>query len=207
MENAGADAAAEFLHNEIQAAAIEFIPKRILLENKSTHPWINEKVVDLVKRKQDAENTPQASAARDACSAGMKEEYVKYVNREKAALQGATKALKGWWSKTGRLLRQRARTSTLPAPRNVSGEWVLGAKGKSNLFADSFQDKLVIPAAAVNQYTKLERRTLKVMKKPFTITEQMAEKSLRELDVNSATGPDQIPARVLNECAKSLRNQ
>ena len=110
MPNLGADKAAETLQNEILAAAKEFVPSKILKETKSTHPRINERVMKLVRLKHNAENTTQAGVAREACSRGLKEEFEKYVSREKEALQKAPKATKGWWTKSGRLLRQRART-------------------------------------------------------------------------------------------------
>lgn len=135
MLSVGADKAAETLQNEILAAAKEFVPPTILKETESTHPWINERVMELVRQKHTAGNTTQAGAALEASSRGLKEEFEKHVGREKEALQKAPKATKGWRAKSGRLLRQRARTSAIPALRNGSGEWILEAKGKRDLLA------------------------------------------------------------------------
>ena len=134
--------------------------------------------MELVRQKHNAENTTQARAAREACSRGLREEFEKYVSREKEALKKAPKTIKGWWTKSGRLLRQRARTSAIPALRNGSGEWILEAKGKSDLLAVSLQSKCVLVEAVTNQYTEVESQTHRAMKEPAVVTEKMAEKEL-----------------------------
>ena len=83
-------------------------------------------------------------------------------------------------------------------------EWILEAKGKSDLLAVSLQSKCVLIEAVTNQYTDVESKTHRAMKEPAVVTEKMAEKELCALDVNSATGPDKVPARILKECAQVL---
>ena len=79
-----------------------FIPRRILEETKSTHPRVNEKIVELVQRKQKATGTIHAQAASEACSAGIKVGYSKYVAKEKNLLQTETRGTKGWRSRERR---------------------------------------------------------------------------------------------------------
>ena len=55
-----------------------------------------------------------------------------------------------------------------------------------------------------NHYSKIEWSYLKEMGEPKLVTERCAEKALRALDTNSATGPDLISAMVLKECTKEL---
>ena len=55
-----------------------------------------------------------------------------------------------------------------------------------------------------NHYSIIEWSYLKKMGEPKLVTERCAEKALRALDANNATGPDLILARVLKECVKEL---
>ena len=55
-------------------AAEECIPKRVLRESKSSHPWVNNRVVELVIQKQAAAGTKEEQRACQTCSAGIKEE-------------------------------------------------------------------------------------------------------------------------------------
>jgi hypothetical protein len=75
---------AEFLTRCILEAAREFIPQHNLRERKTTHPWMNENILGLVKAKHEAAGTDAEVAARDACSNGVLEEFGKYVNTEKS---------------------------------------------------------------------------------------------------------------------------
>ena len=94
-----ADAGAENITCEILRASNLFIPSKILKERKSTHPWVNERIVQLVQRKKQAAGTThaEAQAASEACSVGIKAEYAKYVAKEKERLQKEARGSKGWW--------------------------------------------------------------------------------------------------------------
>jgi hypothetical protein len=69
------DEGAEFLTRCILETAREFIPQHVLRERKTTHPWINGRVLELVKAKHKAVGTDAEAAARDACSKGVLEEF------------------------------------------------------------------------------------------------------------------------------------
>ena len=83
MEASSADAAAVFMTNAILQASDIFIPKRLLRENKSTHPWVNERVMELVRQKHSAEGTNYFHEAQQTGSVGLKDEFKKYVKKEK----------------------------------------------------------------------------------------------------------------------------
>ena len=204
MQEVDVDTAANYLHNEILEIAAEFIPNNMITAKKASHPWLNDRVLTLVQKKHDADGTGEAQTAREACSAGLKEEYDKYVSREKKALQIAPKASKGWWSMTRRLLRQRERSSAIPALRNEKGEWTLDAKDKADLLARTLKSKFVLQDRAINHYTDLEPTAWRGMKAPAAATVKMAEKTMKDLNVSSSTGPDLLPTRILKECAKQL---
>ena len=52
-----------------------YIGKRPLKEKRSTHPWLNAKVIKLVEAKNLAQGTRNEKAAAEACSAGILEAY------------------------------------------------------------------------------------------------------------------------------------
>ena len=79
-----ADSGAELDTQVTLQAAEKHIPKGHLRDKNSTHPWINASVVELVRQKYAAEGTAQAQAANEACSAGMKQAYAEYIEKEKA---------------------------------------------------------------------------------------------------------------------------
>ena len=66
------------------------------MEKKSTHPWVNDRVIELVNNKSEAAGTVQARDANEACSIGIKEEYVKYIEKERERLKNEQTATKGW---------------------------------------------------------------------------------------------------------------
>ena len=103
LELGSTDQAAETLSHEILRAAYKYIPRKNLCKKKSTHPWIDDKVMELVRAKQAGAGTSEAKEAMEACSVGIKEEYLKYVEAEKVKLRQESKATRGWWSRTRRL--------------------------------------------------------------------------------------------------------
>ena len=73
LESMSADAGAEFMTRVILQLAEKYIPRCKIRDRKSTHLWINERVVELVKQKYSAAGTPGAAAASKKCSDGMRE--------------------------------------------------------------------------------------------------------------------------------------
>ncbi len=57
IETEDTNAAAARLTNEILGIAQERIPKRTLRDKKSTHPWLTDRVIELVQAKQEAVGT------------------------------------------------------------------------------------------------------------------------------------------------------
>ena len=88
------DQAAEFLTNTLENACYLFIPHKDTVAKKRTHPWINDRVLELTQEKKLAEGTSRERECRDRCSAGIMEEYGKYVSKERAALQNTPRGNK-----------------------------------------------------------------------------------------------------------------
>jgi hypothetical protein len=204
LHAAHADAAASGLTAKILTLAQKYIPKRILFEKKSTHPWVNGRVLHLVQRKKEAEGTVNENEVRDQCSKGILEEYGKYVQRERAQLQKQRSGYKSWWSMSRRLLQKKGQVSSIPALKNSAGQWVLDNKAKADLFATTFSSKFIMSAAEHNEYTDLEPRPYKGQCYIARVTEEQAMGVLNSLDVDSGTWPDLLPARILKVCANVL---
>lgn len=175
-------------------------------ESKSSHPWVNNRVFELVIQKQAAAGTKEEQLVCQTCSAGIKEEFDKYVQKVKERLQNEPRAAKGWcwWSTTRCLLRHSAKASSIPALTNPKGDWCMDAKSEADLLAQTFADKYRLPEVEINCYTGLERGTSGRKHLLSQITEAMAEAVLNQFHNDSATGPDQLPTRILWECAKEL---
>jgi hypothetical protein len=110
-----ANEAAQRLTDEILTHARKFIPRRIIQERRSTHPWINDRVVQLVQQKKAAEGTGYENEAKGQCSAGILEEYGKYVGKERDVLKALPRGRKQWWAKSRQLLQKRSAISSIPA--------------------------------------------------------------------------------------------
>ena len=188
----------------VLAAAEKFIPRRWRRQQKSTHPWVDDTVVELVRQKIMAVGTERARAAARECSEGLKEEFAKYVEKEKKKLKQEKKASKGWWSRTRRLLQQKGKLCSVPALKTSTGVWCKTAKSKACHLAGTFRAKYTLDEAEDNEYTELEPNYYREQGQLMEITEDIAEKTLSELRRDSATGPDTILTIITKECAKQL---
>jgi hypothetical protein len=199
-----ADDAAEFLTLVILETADKNIPKKTIQDKKSTHPWVNRKVIELVMQKNAAAGTERAEELSKACSVGTKEEYAKYVEKEKTRLRSESRASKGWWARTRRLLRQQGKTCSIPALRKRNGEWCRDAKTKADHLAETFKNKYKLDEAVENHYTRIEVPAHRRQEAIADVKEDVAERILESLRGDSATGPDLLPARMLKELASCL---
>ena len=133
-----------------------FIPKRYVAEHKSTHPWVNDRVIGLVAAKRAAEGTDWELECRNQCSIGIMEEYGRYVSKEREDLQSLPRGVNGWWTKAQRLMQMRGATSSIPALRDDSGKWFLDAESKANLLAATLSRKYKLNDAKPNTYSNIE---------------------------------------------------
>ena len=151
------------------------------------------------------ERTRYGLSANEACSAGIRAEFEKYLTNQKARLKGQRRASKAWWCSARRLLKKKGKVCSVPALRKPTGEWCRDAKSKADHLADTFKSKYTIPDKETNYYTKLEAPNYKHQKDVIDgVTEEKATTVLSNLRSDSATGPDEVPTRMLRECAKVL---
>lgn len=100
LEHVDAHQGAQRLTDTILRHARRFIPHKRIKERKTTHPWVNDRVMELVQLKCDAAGSLHEADCRQQCSSGILEEYWKYVARERAELKDMPRCSKGWWSKS-----------------------------------------------------------------------------------------------------------
>ena len=135
----------------------------------------------------------------------MKEEYAKYVQQEKERLRKEPKSSKGLWSKTRRLLKQTNKVCSIPGLKRPDGTWCRESAEKANHLADTFKAKFTLAQNLKNEYTEIEERHCKKQGGALVITDKSAERYLRNLRIDSATGPDELPARVISNCCEELK--
>ena len=181
-----------------------FIPTRFLRERKSTHPWLNERIIELVAAKREAEGTTAELQCRTACSQAILDEYGKYVSKERKALREMPSGKKQWWTRSRQLMERKGAVSSIPALKGPQGQWVFDPNSKADLFVDAFTSKCSWVAPVSNEFSEIAVSPYRGQDKLSKLTVKHSEKVLNELDECSATGPDLLPARILKRCASEL---
>ena len=204
LEEYSVDVAAEVFTRKVIEISEAYIPKGLLREKKSTHPWVNRRVVELVAHKRAAAGTANEKSSTLACSDGIKEEYEKYIEKEKSRLRMETGASKGWWSRIRRLLNQTSKTCNIPALKKENGKWCQDAKAKADHLDTTFMSKCQMEAKIANDYTAIEVPASRGQRSVAEVTENDALKHLEALRSDSATGPDKLPTQILKKCARVL---
>ena len=201
----------------------ECIPQKRITEYKSTHPWLSSREMQLVQTKVQAEeaaaeattanaaDTADATAAAEAakaeaadtCSRGLAIAFHKWVAKEKECLLQLRAGSKAWWVKTKALMCMKQKSSTIPALKDAQGAWVHEAEDKANLLQRTWAAKNAMPELQQNQLSALSYNS-HTEQRPISPTETECELVLSKLDVNSATGPDGLPCKVLKHLAKTI---
>ena len=129
-----------------------YIPHEEKIMQKQSHPWLTQACIDLIARKNAAENTPAYEGLRDECARLLTESYKSYVNKLKVRISKLKKNDKQWWSLNRELLNKKAKTSSIPPLRSQDGTWITEPKAKAELFAQTWMTKCQLPAPVEDQY-------------------------------------------------------
>jgi hypothetical protein len=119
----------------------------------------------------------------------------------KTRISNLKKNDKQWWSLNRELLHRKARVSAVPPLRMQDGTWVTESKPKADLFAQTWLAKCELPAPVEDQFVA---EPLMTMQHFPAIRARTVERELRNLDINKATGPDHIGARILKELSAEI---
>ena len=196
-------AAAQHFTDQILKVMNDFIPQRNLKERKTTHPWLSKDAVKAVHEKHQAVGTDKEAEATAACSAILLSEHQKHTVRMRDKLQQMPAASKQWWKTSRELLDQCRSTCSIPALKTDSGEWTTDAFCKVELLSETFANKCKIDRPETNEFTEIPPSG-HCQIDSADIAETDGMKVLAALKIDSSTGPDAMPTRVLRECAKEL---
>jgi len=203
LDEVGPTEGAQALTNLILQAARRHIPTRWVVERKVAHPWLNERCLELVAERVRVAGSDLEPEAAAQCSAGILEEYFKYVARCRTKLRELRRGSKQWWRLSRELMCKAPGSSCTPALKDSAGEWVVDAVGKADLFATTFEKKFWLPEVESNEFSPLVPCG-DVCSGFLLLRTRCGMKFLQKLRVDSATGPDGLASRILKLCAGAL---
>ena len=124
---------AELMTRMVLSSAAGRIPKREITIKRKTHPWLNERILQLVAKKHAASGSPDHAAVVLECSKGIVEEFLKYACESRKKLCAAKRGSKLWWTISREILLQKTKTQSIPALMSEDGVWVHEPKSKADL--------------------------------------------------------------------------
>ena len=202
MDGASVDDAERYLHESLFRILRQHIPERTLLERKSAHPWVNERCLQAIQRKNESAGTENFSATSLECNRILFEEYLAHIERMRDKLRKEKRGSKRWWRVANQIMEKQGGRSATPALKRTDGVWVRDPTDKANLLASSFASKFSLPEMVRNEF---------LFDWPYLATDGFivvrrshVEKTLEKMDIDSGTGPDGLSTHVLNECAHEL---
>ena len=195
--------AANIATETIPKLSEECIGKRTVKEFKSTHPWLTEEIIKLKVEKANIEGTAQEAEAILRCSEAISKERCAYMMRTKEELEKMKSGSKLWWKTSGEMLGKAAKVCSTPALRKDDGSWIMDGVAKAGHLAQTFANKNKMPEQETNKYSRLGPGKPHQQNLPFPVETQTMD-VLKALKSASGTGPDELPARILNECAEEL---
>jgi len=192
--------------------ARKFIPQREVIETKCTHPWMNERCKDACREQAKHEGKASYPTAVQTATNVIKEEYIKHVAATREKLGQLPKHSKEWWKVNRMLLHNVTTNTSIPALRqkedNGKGKkplWIIDPLEKANLLAKTFANKCRLPPPPSVPNTNHDPKDPKQRMTDFMLVRQRwVRRALQELDENKATGPDELPSRILKKCGPEL---
>ena len=200
-----ADAAAQNFTDAVMRLLVQCIPKiKIQEQNNCEHPWLTDTCKEAISRKRAAFGQPEFVQKRDDCSQILNEAYQTFVQKTRLELLSLKKGSKQWWKQARQLMRSAVPQANMPTLKRDDGSWATSPTDKANLLSETFAAKSVLDAAETNLFSAVEFGGARMTDGFLPVRTRNVLAVLRDLDINSGTGPDQLSARVLRECAKEL---
>ncbi len=200
FEGKGPDEAASALSEKILGIAKHFVPVKVIEKRPYKHPWVDSLCKELLANKHAEIGKPGFAVARDACTAAFRQAHSRYLGETRDKLRKADS--KDWWRLTKDLLGQAGGKENIP-PLKRGKEWAKQPAEKASLLAETFTAKSRLPAEHVNEYTPISRSDA-ALSGFLRLRVRKVRKILKDLDEQSATGPDLIPTIILRRCAAQL---
>ncbi len=204
LSNLSVDEAAAHVNKVIMEVLRKHVRHKRSKVRISTHPWLNDRCREAIEAKNAAMGSENEHIARDKCSKILSEEYLKYVERTKSKLSGLKNSAKQWW-KLSNSLQGRGKTGHGVQPlKRSDGTWARTSLDKATLLSDTFMEKSRLPAESPNEFSALPPGAGATRDTFLPVRTRDVERQLKRLKVDSATGPDEIAARVLKRCHHEL---
>jgi len=169
-----------------------------------THPWLDERCKALVREKNEAYGTADFQAKQSACSVGLLAAHSEYVCKMREKICNLPSSSKRWWSLSKSLLHQASRSSTVPPLQGSDLKWAVTPDDKANLLADTFAKKSSLKPLVVNEHSGILQPSGDCMSGFLPIRSRSVVRLLKSLSVDKGSGPDQIHAHILKNCADAL---
>ena len=173
------------------------------IRSRNKIPWITRKHRKMLKRKQRLFN--QAKKTKKWTNYRSYQKEVKrtfrqaeweYVNSN--IIDGLNNNnTKPFW----KYVKSKRQDNIGIAPLKKGTSLVSDSKGKAEILLDQFKSVLTKPSTGELPTTKLQSKNNIT---PIEISEKGLEKLLKKINTSKASGPDNIPNRILQECASQL---
>jgi hypothetical protein len=194
---------AEIITNIILQKCNACIPRVWRKQRPQGHPWLNERCREAVRLKCEAAGSQHAAAAAEQCPATLLAEFQNYQGQLREKIQQLPQGSKQWWRLNRELLQRSSSNIGIPPLKNDAGDWMLTALAKANLLADTLQAKCQLPPARGLEQPD-EEGAADRLGDFLPLRKRSAKRILKALQEDSATGSDNLPARVLKICADEL---
>ena len=188
-------------HSTLTLLQDKHIPHK-MVTNKQKLPWIDVKIQRLLRRKHRAYNRARESQScrhwklyrniRQTAQKASRKAYWAYINQ--IVCFDEDRARKGFWNFVKRFKTDNVGISVLKS----KGKTAITPEDKASMLNDQFCS--VYTNEATSNIPKPPGRAYPDID-PIQVQVPGVEKLLKGLNVNKASGPDKIPARLLKETA------
>ena len=200
-----ADMSAANFERELLRLIREFVPSKVIRDEKRDHAWLDDSCKELVRRKREAFGTNDYIARRDECTAGLLAAYNAFVVRTRTKLQQLKRSSREWWRLSKSLMSMGSAREVIPPLRRKDGDWAKSSLEKANLLSECFAAKACLDDEATDvPFSDIHLEAVAPQSGNPRVRRRHVRKALKELDEASATGPDKIASRVLRRCRSAL---
>ena len=179
----------------------EFVPTTWVHKKISSHPWLSKASWKSIALKRSAEGTDDYGRLQLLCNRQVREDYEKYIEKMKNKVSASTGTPKAWWKLSSRLMLKDASSGSIPPLQAENGTWSFTSKSKADLLASTLGTKFQLPEEIKNDYSNLDPNTNFMQSGFLPVRLRVVRKILKNLELDSLSGPDLIATRILKKFA------
>ncbi|KAK3089266.1 hypothetical protein FSP39_002210 [Pinctada imbricata] len=173
------------------------------LRSKNNIPWVRRKEKKILKKKQrlyqqakKTKNWKNYKSFQRDCKRQLRRAEWEYVNSN--IMKGLeNNNAKPFW----RYVKSKRQDSCGIAPLKKGNNLINESRGKAELLLNQFKSVFTKTTDTNLPPTRIQSKNVI---KPIKINEKGLEKLLQEINTTKSSGPDNIPNRILKECAAQL---